>query len=100
MSTTLTNPKAISEAGERIYDRLYRAEYEKRHLGKFVAIDITTETATLGATSSEVLADSRNANRKGLFHLIRIGHPAAFVRHTIAPSHRNIPRPPRVSLNQ
>ena len=78
MSTTLTNPKAISEAGERIYDRLYRAEYEKQHPGQFVAIDITTESAMLGATSSEALARARAANRGGLFHLIRVGHSGAF----------------------
>ena len=77
-STTLTSAKAIAAAGKGIYDRLFRADYEKQHAGKFVAIDVTAESATLGASSSETLLRARAANRDGLFHLIRVGHPAAF----------------------
>jgi hypothetical protein len=78
MSANLTNPKAISDAGEKIYSRRYKTEYEQNHSGEFVAIDITNESATLGATAGETLASARAGNRKGLFHLIRIGHPGAF----------------------
>jgi hypothetical protein len=76
--TNLTNPKAISGAGEKIYSSRYKTEYEQNHPGKFVAIDITSESTTPGATAGEALASARAGNRNGLFHLIRIGHPGAF----------------------
>jgi hypothetical protein len=87
MATHLTNPKAISDAGEKIYSRLYKPEYEQKHPGKFVAIDITNESATLGATAGEALARARADNRNGLFHLIRIGHPGAF---EVGLAHRHV----------
>jgi hypothetical protein len=78
MATNFNNPKAISEAGETIYDRLYKTEYEKFHKGKFVAINILDESATVGDTATEALASAKEKYPKGLFHLIRIGHRGAF----------------------
>jgi hypothetical protein len=72
------NPKAISDAGKKIYERLYKADYERSRLGKFVAINILDESATVGDTASEALAHARAKHPKGLFHLIRVGHSAAF----------------------
>jgi hypothetical protein len=87
MSTNFNNPKAISEAGKKIYERLYQAEYEKSHLGKFVAINILDESATLGDTASEALNSARARYPKGLFHLIRVGHSGAF---EVGLAHRHV----------
>jgi hypothetical protein len=78
MPANFNDPKAISEAGEKIYERLYKAEYERSHLGKFVAINILDESATLGDSATEALSSARAKYPKGLFHLIRVGHSGAF----------------------
>lgn len=78
MSTNFNNPRVVSDAGEKIYERLYKASYESSHAGKFVAINVLDESATIGDTASEALAKARTAHPKGLFHLIRVGHSGAF----------------------
>jgi len=86
-STNFNDPRAISEAGKKIYERLYRAEYEKSRLGKFVAINILDESATLGNTATEALGSARAKYPKGLFHLIRVGHSGAF---EVRPTFRHV----------
>ena len=76
--TLLDNPNAISEAGTRIYDAKYRAEYEPKYRDQFVAINILDESATLGATVNEALTQAENLHPDGLFHVIRVGHRTAF----------------------
>ncbi len=79
-----TNPKAIAEAGQKIYDGRYRAKYEATHFGKFVAINIRTSEATLGDTPEDALASAKKADPSGLFHLIKVGSAGAFqVSHTL-----------------
>ncbi|MGA2212172.1 MAG: hypothetical protein ABSH31_02760 [Bryobacteraceae bacterium] len=78
MPTNFNNPKAISEAGEKIYNRLYKPEFEQSQQGKFVAINILDESATLGDTAMEALSSAKAKYPKGLFHLIRVGHSGAF----------------------
>jgi hypothetical protein len=77
-ATNLNDPKAISEAGKKIYERRYKAEYEKSRLGSFVAINVLDESATLADTATEALGSARAKYPKGLFHLIRVGHSGAF----------------------
>ncbi len=74
----LNNPQDISDAGERIYSEQYKAEYEQEHLHEFLAIDVLGGSATLGTTSTEALNKALEAHPEGFFHLIRIGHAAAF----------------------
>jgi len=78
MATNLNNPKAISDAGERIYQERYKQDYERNYSGRFVAIDIFDGSATLGSTTSEALSKAKQQHPKGVFHLIRVGHAAAF----------------------
>jgi hypothetical protein len=73
-----SNPKAIAETGEKIYNDKYRAQYESEHSGSFVAINVRTEHATLGATPEEALDEARKNDPLGIFHLIRVGSIGAF----------------------
>lgn len=73
-----TNPAAIADQGERIYRERYQVDYERLHSGQFVAIDIDTERAYVGATPEAALQAARAANAAGLFHLVRVGSPGVF----------------------
>ncbi len=75
---TSSNPGVIAETGERIYDEKYRAEYEAKHGGKFVAVNVHTGGATLGDTPEEALRRAKETDPSGIFHLIRVGSPGAF----------------------
>ena len=77
-SLLLDNPKAVSDAGTAIYNAKYRAEYEAAYRDQFVAVNILDESVTLGATVNEALTRAENLHPDGLFHVIRVGHRAAF----------------------
>lgn len=74
----MNNPKAIAEAGERIYDEKFRAEFEANHKGKFTAINVQKETAFVGETPEAAFEAARVNDPHGVFHLIRIGFSGAF----------------------
>jgi hypothetical protein len=78
MAPNLNDPRAISEAGERIYNQRYKQDFEANHPGEFVAIDVIGESATLGNTASETLMKAKAQHPTGVFHLIRVGHAGAF----------------------
>ena len=74
-----TDPKAIAELGEKIYDELYREKYEKDHLGEFVVIEVGWEQAYLGNTPDAAYDEAhKEISTGGLFHLIKVGSPGAF----------------------
>jgi hypothetical protein len=76
--TIPSNPKAIAELGEKIYDERYRAQYEAEQTGKFVAVNVRTEHATLGDTPEQALEQAKRDDPSGVFHLIRVGSAGAF----------------------
>lgn len=90
MIIPFNNPKAIADAGERIYREKFQMEsgdpsdgprrpsFESEHSGEFVAINVVAETAHLGATPEEAFNAARKADQNGVFHLIRVGYPGAF----------------------
>jgi len=78
MNVVLTNPHVIAKAGQEIYEKRYKAAYEREHGGKFVAIDVATEAAYLAETPEAALHAAKGASPSGVFHLIRIGSPGAF----------------------
>jgi hypothetical protein len=82
----LNKPQEICDAGERIYNEQYKAEYEQKHLHEFVAIDVLGGSATLGATTMEAVGKAQELHPEGFFHLIRVGHVAAF-EHGRRPRH-------------
>lgn len=74
----LSHPQAIVERGEEIYKTKYKDDFERRHLGHFVAIDVISEQAYLADTAELSLANARENSPNGIFHLIRVGSPGAF----------------------
>lgn len=78
MNVPLNNPKAIADAGERIYREKFQAAYEAAHLGDFAAINVGKETAFVGKTPEEAFKLAREDDPHGVFHLIRIGYAGAF----------------------
>lgn len=88
MASNFNDPRAISAKGEGIYNSKYRADYEAKYPGKYVAINIDDESATLGDTGSEALLAAREQHPNGLFHLIRVGHTGAF---EVGLAYRDVP---------
>lgn len=74
----LSNPKALAERGEKIYQEKYKSAYESQYLGKFVAIDVTTERAYVADSPAAAAELARKDSPKGLFHLIKVGAAGAF----------------------
>jgi hypothetical protein len=68
----------IAERGEAIYGEKYRAEMEKTSNGKFVAIHVANADVTIADTGEEALRLALEKDPSGFFHLIRVGHRAAF----------------------
>jgi len=78
MIVPLNNPKAIAEAGERIYRDKYQAAFESEHVGKYAVVNVISETAVVGPTPEEAFTLAREHDPTGVFHLVRIGYPGAF----------------------
>ena len=73
-----TSPRQIAAKGQKIYEEKYRAAYEKRYMGKFVAIEIENGEAFVAPTAEEAIEAAEKAREGALFHLIKIGSTAAF----------------------
>jgi hypothetical protein len=78
MTTAFNNPRAIAEAGERIYDQKFRAAWELKHSGKYAVINVEKEIAFLGVTPDAAFEAARQDDPRGVFHLVRIGFSGAF----------------------
>ena len=77
----LTSPDSLdnlADRAEKIYEERYREDFEKNHLDEFVAIDVVSEKAFPGKFSEDALLLAQEESPDGLFHLIRVGSPAAF----------------------
>ena len=72
------NPQVISEVGRKIYGDKYQSDYEARYPDQYAAINVLDGSATVGNTRFATLTNARNQYPNGLFHLIRIGHAAAY----------------------
>lgn len=78
MNVPLNNPKAIADAGERIYQEKFQAAFEAEHMGEFAAINVVKETAFVGNTPELAFQSARQDDPQGIFHLIRVGYAGAF----------------------
>jgi hypothetical protein len=75
---SFNTPKAIADAGIKLYEDRFKKVFESSHRGQFVAIDVVHEVATLGASPSEALAKAKEKHADGVFYLIRVGFPSAY----------------------
>ena len=73
-----SSPTEIAAEGERIYAEKYKQDYETKHPGKFVAIDVTSGEAYLAEFPEEAIQSAQAKSPTGLFHLIKIGAQGAF----------------------
>jgi len=78
MPHVFANPAEIASAGQKVYDEKYRVEYEAKHPGKFVAIDVNSEKAFVADTPSAAVKAAQHQSHHALIHLIRIGSSGAF----------------------
>ncbi len=61
-----------------IYRNKYKAEYEARFHGEFVAIDVATEKAYHAPNSQGAYTLARQDSPTGIFHLLKVGEAGAF----------------------
>jgi|HubBroStandDraft_5_1064220.scaffolds.fasta_scaffold1068615_1 hypothetical protein len=78
MANLILNPKLVAERGEDIYRKKFKAVYEPRYNGQFVAIDVNSEDAYLGPTPQQAYANARQAAQRGIFHLMKVGEAGAY----------------------
>lgn len=76
--TPTPSTKDIAERGEAIYREKYQADFEKTNVGKFVAVNVNDGKATVAATAEDAIRIALERDPSGLFHLMRVGHHAAF----------------------
>jgi hypothetical protein len=71
-------PQDIAERGKDIYRNRYQQQFEKQYTNKFVCINVVTGTATVSDASDDAVCIASHRDPGHAFHLMRIGHPAAF----------------------
>src|SRR5579864_5682696 len=69
MARVFANPAEIASAGQKIYDEKYRAEYEAKHPGKFVAIDVNSGKAFVAETPTSAVKAAQHTSKHALIHL-------------------------------
>ena len=74
---TINTLDVLAERSKELYERKLKATLELEQQGKFVAVEPETESYFVGATGTEALLAARAALPDKLFHLMRVGFPAA-----------------------
>ena len=88
-SVDVSTPGKIVQEANRIYKERFQEDYERKHKGKYVAIDVRTGRAYLGSSSDDALRQARGEAPYGVFHLIRVGFRSAFKATSFAGRHDN-----------
>lgn len=70
------NIQKIAEKGSKIYEKI-KVDYDPKHKGKFLAIDIESKKAYLGNTSAEALELARTSHPNKIFYVVKIGFDVA-----------------------
>lgn len=77
MSNHVLTKDEVAYRGRKIYERDIRTEVERKHEGEFLVVDVVTGYYAVGKDQDEVFDRAEKNNPKGLFYLMRVGHPAA-----------------------
>ena len=67
------NPQGISDKGEFLYREKFQAEYEQKHLGKYLAIDVGSGEGFLGDTPEKAIEALLQKNASAFYYVVRIG---------------------------
>lgn len=70
-------PREIAKAGRKLYER-HRTDFERRHRGKYVLIDIRTQRLFVAESPEAAYRQAAAEQKEGPFHLVRVGERAAF----------------------
>jgi len=73
----------IARDGAKIYNQV-KDQYDPRHTGKFLAIEIESRKVYLGQTSAEALNKARQNHPNKVFYVVKIGFEVA---ETVAKSY-------------
>lgn len=74
----MPDPLAVAKKAESIYREKFQSEFEQKHFGKFVAIDVNSGDAFVADTPEDALEKAREAKPTGFFHVIKIGSEAVY----------------------
>ena len=77
-NSAILSTREIAARGIAIYEEKWEEELLKTSVGKFVAINVRSGDADVADTSEEAIRSAEKKDPNGYFHLIRIGHKAAF----------------------
>ena len=69
---------SIAAAGEEIYNRRYREEYERLYRDMYVAINIRDESISRSDVAVEAMLEAEKNDPDGMFYLIWVGHKAVY----------------------
>ena len=71
------NPRDVASSGPKVYER-HRAQFEQRHRGKYVLIDIRSERIYLADSPEAAYRQAAAKHEAGPFHVVRVGDRAAY----------------------
>ncbi len=76
----LERPSAeeIARRGKDLYERAVKVHVERKHQGKFLAIDIESGDYEVDADNIETDKRLRQRRQNSLFYLMRVGHDSAY----------------------
>ena len=68
----------LEKKGQEIYESKLKEPLEKKHFGKYVAIDIESEDYFVADTLDDVLLKAKKKYPNKIFHSIKIGSAGVF----------------------
>ena len=75
---------SIAAAGEEIYNRKYREEYERLYRDMYVAINIRDGSISQADVPVEALIEAEKNDPDGVFYLLWVGHKGVYRMSSVA----------------
>ncbi len=75
---------SIAAAGEEIYNRRYREEYERLYRDMYVAINIRDESILRADVLVEAMLEAEKNDPDGMFYFLWVGHKGVYRMRTVA----------------
>ena len=71
------NPRDVARTGRKVYER-HRAQFEQRHRGKYILIDVGSERIYVADSPEAAYRQAAAKHEAGPFHVARVGDRAAY----------------------